>query len=267
MFRFRFSATCSIATVLLAAASLQADTKKLTQEQRRELVRGLTAEWAIAKIVVPVSKKALPFDSLGGWDEEVWRDENYKNGPAARPGDMVQVTKVDVDDDKIKIELNDGSKKGSFWDRVQIGTGNQTTPITRPKTNAMAGASIEIRFPDSIGEVDSAGVKKILAKVLDFDKHSAIESYIDSLPEPIREAIKAQKVIEGMDREQVMMSLGSPVSKSRETKDDVDYEDYIYGKAPGVIRFVRFAGAKVESVKEFYVGINASTADNSGPIK
>ena len=261
----RFSS--SILAILLAAASLQADTKKLTQEQRRELVRGLTAEWATAKIVVPVSKKALPFDSLGGWDEEVWKNENYKNGPAARPGDMVQITKVEVDDDKIKIELNDGSKKGSFWDHVQIGGAANSTPVTRPKTNAMAGASIEIQFPESIGSIDAMGVKKILAKVLDFDKHTAIESYIDSLPEPVREAIKAKKVIVGMDREQVMMAAGSPINKVRETKEDVDYEDWIYGKPPGIIRFVKFAGAKVTSVDEFYAGINGSTADNSGPIK
>ncbi len=75
-----------MAIFLLAAPCLHADTKKLTQEQRRELVRGLTAEWATAKIVVPViTKKPLPFDSLGSWDEDAWKAENYKNGPAARP--------------------------------------------------------------------------------------------------------------------------------------------------------------------------------------
>ncbi len=261
----RFSVT--IVAILLAAASLQADTKKLTQDQRRELVRGLTAEWAKAKIVLPVSKKPLPFDSLGEWDEEAWRNENYKNGPAARPGDMVQITKVEVDDDKIKIQLNDGSKKGSFWDNVQIGGAANQVPIQRPKTNAMAGTSIEIKFPDSIGDIDAAGVKKILAKVLDFDKRTSTESYMDSLPEPIREAIKAKKVIVGMDREQVLLSMGTPVNKSRETKEDVDYEDYIYGKPPGVMTFVTFAGAKVAKIYESYAGINGSTVDNSGPIK
>lgn len=264
MFRF------TIAAVALGAlaSGLWADTKKLTQEQRRELLRGLTAEWATAKISLPMSKKALPFDSIGTWDEEFWRDANYKNGPAARPGDMVQVTKVEVDDNKIKIEINDGSKKGSFWDRVQIsGGGTQSVPINRPKTNAMMGTSIEIAFPDSIGDIDSAGVKKILSPVLDFDKHSSIEHYVDSLPEPIREAIKAQKVVAGMDREQVLLAVGPPLSKSRETKDDVDYEDWIYGKPPGIMRFVKFAGAKVEKVDEFYAGINGSTMDNSGPIK
>jgi hypothetical protein len=257
----------SISAILLAASSLQADTKKLTQEQRRELVRGLTAEWGTAKIVLPVSKKPLPFDSLGGWDEEAWKNENYKNGPAARPGDMVQITKVEVDDDKIKLELNDGSKKGSFWDHVQIGGSTTTAPVDRPRTNGMVGTSIEIKFPESIGSIDAAGVKKILAKVLDFDKHSSTEQYIDSLPEPIREAIKAKKAVVGMDREQVLMALGPPVSKSRQTKDDVDYEDYLYGKPPGVMTFVTFAGAKVSKIYESYAGINGSTADNSGPIK
>jgi outer membrane protein assembly factor BamE (lipoprotein component of BamABCDE complex) len=101
---------------------------------------------------------------------------------------------------------------------------------------------------------------------MDFDTHSAVESYLESLPEPTREAIKSNKAIVGMDREQVLLALGTPVSKSRETKDDVDYEDWIFGKPPGIIRFVTFAGAKVEKIKEFYVGLNGNTAQ-TGPIK
>lgn len=255
-----------LAAVALLAAHLHADTKKLTEEQRRELIRGLTAEWAKAKVVLPMSKKPLPFDSLGTWDEEAWRDAAYRNGPAARPGDMVQITKVEVGGDKIKLEINDGSKKGSFWDRVQVGGGAQTVPITRPKTNAMMGTSIEIKFPDSIGGMDSAGLKKVLAGVLDFDKHTAIETYLDSLPEPIRDAIKAEKAMVGMDREQVLLAVGPPVRKVRETKDDVDYEDWQYGKPPGVMRFVVFAGAKVVEIKEYYAGLGGSIAD-TGPIK
>ncbi|MEP6961202.1 MAG: hypothetical protein ABI995_03945 [Acidobacteriota bacterium] len=249
--------------LLLAAISASADTKKLTQEQRRELLRGLTAEWAIAKIVLPVSKKALPFDSLGTRDEEVWKDANYKNGPAARPGDMVQITKVGVDDDKITLEFNDGSKKGSFWDHVQVGGSAGAAPISRPKTNAAAGTSIEIKFPDSIGNIDATGVKKILSTILDFDKHSAVETYMESLPAPIQEAIKAQQAIVGMDREQVALAMGPALRHVRETKDDVDYEDWIYGKAPGIITFVKFANSKVASVEKFYAGSNGNTVETA----
>ena len=252
----------------VAANSLHADSKKLSREQKIELVRGLTAEWAIAKVELPMSKKPLPVDPVGGRDVEKWNEILYKEGPAARPGDMVQITKVNVDDDKIELEINDGSKKGSFWDRVQIGGAAGTVPMNRPKTNAAAGTSIEIKFPDSIEDIDSKGIKKILAQVLNFDKRTAVESYRESLPQPIQEAIKAQKAIVGMDQEQVALAMGSPVGKVRFTKDDVDYEQYNYGKPPGVMTFVIFSGSKVVEVKESLATINGSIANTtSGPVK
>ena len=38
------------------------------------------------------------------------------------------------------------------------------------------------------------------------------------------------------------------------TKDGVETEDWIYGKPPGKITFVTFAGSKVIAVKETYAG-------------
>jgi len=258
--------TVGCLAALVAVSGLHADTKKLSREQKVELVRGLSAEWAIAKVVLPMSKKPLPFDSVGGRDLQKWEEALYKSGPAARVGDMVQITKVNVGDDKIEIEINDGSKKGSFWDRVQIGGAAGATPITRPKTNAAAGTSIEINFPDSIGDVDSKEIKKMLASVLNFDKHSAVETYTESLPQPIQDAIKAEKAIVGMDQEQVILALGPNARKVRTTVDDIDYEEWIYGKPPGVITFVKFQGSKVVSVKEDFAGIGGSIA-NTEPVR
>jgi len=252
---------------LVAVSGLQADTKKLSREQKIELLRGLDAEWAIAKVALPMSKKPLPVDSVGGRDVKKWEESLYKDGPAARPGDMVQITTVEINDDSIKLEINDGTKKGSFWDKVQIGGSAGAAPINRPKTNAAAGTSIEIKFPDSIGDIDSKGVKKILAQVLNFDTHSAVETYTESLPQPVQDAIKAQKAIVGMDQEQVILAMGPNARKVRTTKDDIDYEEWIYGKPPGVITFVKFQGSKVVDVKEDFAGIGGSIADTSGPIK
>jgi len=172
--------TVGLLAAVVAATVVHADTHKLTDEQKRELVRGLTAEWAKAKVDLPVSKKPLPFDSIGARDEEFWKDAMYKNGPAARVNDMVQITKVKIGDDKIELELNDGSKKGSFMDHVQIGGsgGNVTQPDRRPPTASQQGTSIEIKFPQTIGDIDASGVKKILTSIMDFDKHSATESYL-----------------------------------------------------------------------------------------
>jgi hypothetical protein len=59
-----------------------------------------------------------------------------------------------------------------------------------------------------------------------------------------------------MNKEQVKMVLGQPKYHSRESKDGVDTEDWVYGKAPGKITFVTFGGAgKVIKVKESYAGL------------
>jgi hypothetical protein len=63
-----------------------------------------------------------------------------------------------------------------------------------------------------------------------------------------------------MDRDQVLMSMGKPRSKSRETKDGAELEDWIYGQAPGKITFVTFDGPKVVKIREAYAGLGGSTA-------
>ena len=104
-------------------------------------------------------------------------------------------------------------------------------------------------------------IKKIMMPVLDFDKDSATNNYVEKLPEPIQKAIKANKVIVGMDRDQVLLSVGRPRHKERNvTNDGAEIEDWIYGDPPGKITFVTFVGSKVTGVKEAYADIGGSTA-------
>jgi hypothetical protein len=60
-----------------------------------------------------------------------------------------------------------------------------------------------------------------------------------------------------MDHEQVRMTLGLPQHKSRETKDGLDVEDWVYGTPPGKITFVTFSGDKVIKVKDSYAGLGS----------
>src|SRR5690349_14869934 len=82
--------------------------EKFTEEDRIELIRGLTAEYATVKSLLPRSHKALEFDSKGTWDKKQWSDIAKESGPAARNGDLVQVTKVDIEGDRIVLQINGG---------------------------------------------------------------------------------------------------------------------------------------------------------------
>ena len=252
----------------LLAVTLHGDTKKLSQDQRIELVRGLASEYATAKIILPNSRKALPFEENGTWDKKIWEDAVRKDGPAARAGDIIQITKVEVADDAITLQVNNGLKKqGSWKDRVQVSVGGVTPAQRQPQGSNQphAGTAIVIKFKDSIGDITSAQLKKILAPVLDFEKHSVSENYIETLPPETQQAIKEKKAIEGMDQDAVILALGRPLRKTRETKDDVEQETWQYGEPPGRVTFVTFAGPKVIRVRDTYAQMGGSVATIPSP--
>ena len=254
-----------VLAAFLAVSSLHAETKKLTFEDRVEIVRGIMAEFATAKVLLPRSKKALPFESSGSYDKSTWDDAAREFGPAARVGDQVQITKVTIESNRILLEINHGMKGGAKWyQNIQVGMGGGTTPIaTNQNTNAPSGTLIALEFKGSVPEVQAAEIKKMLAPILDFEKHSASQTYAASLPPAVQKAIKENRAVEGMDRDQVLLALGKPVRKIREERDGVETEDWIYGQPPGKITFVTFNGSKVVHVKEDYADLGGSVAGSS----
>lgn len=251
--------------IFFAASALLAD--KLTPDERIEILRGMLSEYATAKTFLPKSKKPLPFKSTGQFDKNEWQELGKQLGPAARPGDLVQVTKVDIDDERIVLEINGGAKgKRKWYQNVEVGMGSRTTPInSQQNTAAPGGTSIEVVFDKPVPAMQASELKKMLAPILDFEKRSATEQAIESLPPEVQTAVKEKRAIEGMDRDQVIMAMGKPRTKVRETKDGVDEEDWIYGQPPGKVTFVTFANGKVSRVKEAYAGLGGSTVPAMKP--
>ena len=158
-----------IASSWIVATALLAADDKLNFAERVEITRGLMAEYATAKIILPRSKKALVYEAATGkYDKSEWADAGKTNGPAARVGDLVQVTKVILDDDKITLEINGGMKSGRKWyERVEVGMGGNTSPVnTRQNTNAPGGTSIALHFDKRLTAMKAADVKKLLAPIL-----------------------------------------------------------------------------------------------------
>ena len=133
------------------------------------------AEYATAKIYLPKSKKPLEYKSTGEFDKDEWQEAGKQLGPAARPGDLVQVTKVDIDDNKIVLEINGGAKgKRKWYQNVEVGMGQRrTTPInSQQNTAAPGGTTIALVFDKEVPALHAAELKKLLAPILDFEKRT-----------------------------------------------------------------------------------------------
>src|SRR5579883_1169423 len=113
----------SVLMIALAAVSLHADQKKLTNDQRVEILRGLTAEYATCKVALPRSAKPLDIRTDGSYDQQQF-SEAMKMGVACRVSDLVQVTHVEIERDSIILQINGGTRaKGSWKDHVSVGMG------------------------------------------------------------------------------------------------------------------------------------------------
>jgi hypothetical protein len=247
---------------LLCAIGPNLFADKLSFDERVEIERGLTAEFATAKVILPHSKKPLVIHSDGRYDKAAWEDALRETGPAARLGDQIQITAVKIESSKILLEINGGTKSGHWYDHVEIGMGGNTSPVSRGQNGQpINGSHVELLFPGPLPSLKSAEIRRMLEPIFDFEKHSASEQYVDRLPEPVKKAIKEQRAIEGMDKDQVLLALGKPHNKSRETTREGDeVENWIYGEPPGKIVFVKFTEGKVSEVKDSYANIGGTTA-------
>lgn len=251
----RTSALATITLLCITVAAFADNPKRLREQDKVMLLRGLMSEYATARVLIPRSKKPLAIEADGRVDQAVWDAANNKSGVAARSGDLVQFTKVKIEDDSIAFELNGGVGGRKWYQGIEVGMGNRTAPVANQTVTAPGGSNLVLRFSkdDPPRTVDE--VKELLSSVFNFNQRSATEQYMESLPEEVKTAIEEKKAINGMDRDQVVLALGKPKRKVRQTKDGIELEDWIYGEPPGRIIFITFDGDEVIEVREEWAGM------------
>jgi hypothetical protein len=244
------------------------------------LLRGLMSEYATMKVPIARSKKPMEFFVDGTFNKQYWENTAKQMGPAAKPGEIIQITKVTFQGDRILFDINGGITSGRHWyDNIQGGMGgaggpSQGGPIgpggpgsqdtqlpNGPSGTPTYGTYLVVVFRKPMENLSSAQVKKMLAPIMDFNQRSAAQLYSETVSPEMQKAIKDKIVSVGMTRDEVKTILGQPdYPKQRETlKDGTETEDWIYGKPPGKITFVTFAGSKVMKVKDEYAGLGGDT--------
>lgn len=248
-----------LALLALSATQLFADNKPapakqpISIETRMTLVRTLNAEFVLAKKPFPIGDKGLTIRN----GEVSPSDATLvglvaNNGATARTGEKAQITNIEFKDNKIIFEINGGPKKKQKWyQRIRIAsTGGESAIAPQPNANARGSMVVLVFDGKYVPEVTVDQVKQMLAPVLQWGAgKSATNVYMDSLPPKVREAIKNHEPLVGMKKEMVVETKGRPDQKIREKDGEIEYEEWLYGRPPADVYFVRFVGDECTQVK------------------
>jgi len=241
----------SASLLVFGMAAPLAAKKALNQGNRIDIIRGISSEIVVAKIALPRGKHGVYLNAQGV-DEQRLATEMKENGAAIRAGMPVEITKITFKPDELLFEINHGGKSGKKWyQHLEVGVGGTTSPVAPTEAPVLAyGSYVALSFPGGVPSLTSDQVKKMLAPVLDFDRHSPTVLYSPSVSPKTKVAIEKHEVLVGMDRDAVLSSKGPPDRKVREVRDGDEQEDWIYGAPPHSL-FVTFSGDTVIKVKQY----------------
>jgi len=233
---------------------------KLDQHTRMLLIQAINAEFARTRKTFPLGYKEVTLTTDGKLKPEDSRlyQLAITNGSAARVGDRIQITNIAIRDKSIYLEINGGPKKKTKWyQHISISGLGGTASAPGPDQTRATGAAMTLEFKNYVPELTGPELKQLLDPVFDFSVKSAAEVYLETVPPKVKEAIKNHEVLVGMNHDMVVMAKDRPPQKLRE-KDDkgAEYEEWIYGKPPQDVTFVRFVGDEVTWVETIKVDGN-----------
>lgn len=232
--------------------------RKLTDQDKMELIRGLTAEISYARQAFPLGKEGLKLNAETGAitpNREQVEAMIAGYGPSVKPGDRAQITNIKFKSKSIVFELNGGPvKKKKWYEHIQVsGMGGTMQPGQPDQNQNLHGTLVELTFDKFVPDLKTEQVKQLLDPLLNFSAKSATEAYLDTIPPIAKEAIKEHKALVGMNREMVIYALGRPPQKYRSEDREQNYEEWIYGTPPQEVKFVRFVGNEVVRIETMKV--------------
>jgi hypothetical protein len=260
--RLPASSLLRLAPIVLAlAATTYADntplpTAPMSKETRMSVIRTLNAELVYIRTPFPMGEKGLHLrNGVVTPSGQALESLLAMFGPSVKPGDQARISNIVIHDKSIVFEINGGPRKKTKWyQRITVAGSGGETPIAPTDQDANArGSYVELQFDHHVPDVTAAELKTLLRPVFDFDAKSALESYLETVPPKVKDAIQKHQVLVGMNREMVTYSKGRAEKKIREKDGETEYEEWIYGEPPKDVEFVRLVGDEVVQMKTMRV--------------
>jgi len=120
-----------------------------------------------------------------------------------------------------------------------------TGPVVQGDNQEPVGARLTLAFQGHVPELTGSEVKALLSPLISFDVKTPVQAFTDTLPTKLKDAILNHHVLVGMSTDMVLFAKGQPESKSREMDGQMPFEEWIYGKPPHDVEFVRINGNRV----------------------
>lgn len=233
---------------------IELPSKPMDELGRRELIRDLEAEQGFAHRALPLGD-TITLMANGNMtpNGEAYRELIYKKGQSAGPGDRVAITTVTVKADRILLDINGGRYlKHRFLRHIEL----NDVPVVQQDGEEVTGFRVELVFEGGVPELSAPEVKALLDPIIDFGVKTSNQAYADALPDFLKQAIDHHDILVGMNRRMVLAAAGAPESKIRErdSGSDQQYEDWVYGKVPQTVRFVRIMNDRVVRVETAELG-------------
>ena len=230
---------------------------EINPKTRTELLRLMQAEQGFAMRPLPRGHKGLILVANGKLEPagEPYLNMVIQEGLCAKPGDRVVITDVKFDHNKMIFELNGGPDlKHRILRHLEIGGAMGTTPVVQDQGTPATGSRLTLEFRDHVPEMTGADVKVLLAPLISFDVKTPVQAFTDTLPPQLKEAILNHQVLVGMSTDMVLFAKGQPLTKSREMDGQEPFEEWIYGKPPDPVYFVRINGNRVIRLEVANIG-------------
>jgi hypothetical protein len=226
---------------------------QISRDARFEILRTVMADQAAARIAMPFGTNGVDLTDAGEVNKEKVEADIKKNGQSIEVGKVVTVTEISFGDKQIEIELDGGGKnKKGFLDRLEVGVGTQTRPVSKDDPKKAKGSKVVLKFASKVpADLSPEQLKQLLSPVLDFEKRNFLKTGIDALPPEFQEAVKVKEARIGMDRSTVIMALGRPDKKVREKVDGIETEDWIYFQRGLRAQFVTFENDVVVRIRQY----------------
>jgi hypothetical protein len=239
---------------------IPANAPHMSKETRYNIIRDFETQMVYSRTTFPMGSKGLELkDGTITPNGEQLRQALALYGPSIKPGDPVHISFVQIKDNHIHFDINGGPVRRKKWyQRVQI-YGTAGTPVNPDSDEQQIenahGSYLDIYFDKHVPEMTAQQLRDLLYPVLDFTAHNRDEAYLDTVPPKVKQAILAHHVLVGMNSDMVLHAMGKPPMKDREKDGSgVEYEEWIYGRPPEDVNFVRLVGDEVVRVETMKVG-------------